>query len=59
MAVGQKTVLGRAQVQAACSFVEHHKIVARTLHFGKANVHGRIIARPACTAGGGANDNGA
>ena len=41
VAVGQKTVLGRAQAQAALRLVEHDKIVAGPLHLGKADVHGR------------------
>jgi hypothetical protein len=45
MAVCQKTVLRRAQVQAALGFVENDKIVPGALHFGKANSHGRFIPR--------------
>ena len=40
VAVGQKTVLIRRQVQRRGRFVKHHEIVARPLHFGKAHSHG-------------------
>jgi hypothetical protein len=41
MAVTQETVLGSGQAEAATGLVEHNKVVARTLHFGKRNSHGR------------------
>ena len=43
MAVGQESVLGGGEIETRTRFVEHHKIVARPLHFCKANSHGRII----------------
>src|SRR6218665_795989 len=44
VAVRQKAVLGCAQPQALPGLVEHHEIIARALHFGKANLHRPIIA---------------
>ena len=43
MSVGQESVLGSSEIKTRTRFVEHHKIVARTLHFCKANSHARII----------------
>ena len=44
VAVGQKAVLGRAELKAALGFVEHDKVIARALHFGEADAHFGIIA---------------
>jgi hypothetical protein len=35
MAVRNEAVMGRGEAQQALGFIEHHKVVARTLHFGK------------------------
>ena len=43
MAVAQKPVLRGRQGKPLAGLVEHHKIVARALHFGKADSHAGII----------------
>jgi hypothetical protein len=45
VAVGQKAVLRGREAQRAARFVEHDKVVAGSLHLGKANSH-RAIIRP-------------
>jgi hypothetical protein len=45
VAVGQEAVLTRGQLQRPARFVEHDEIVARALHLGEADSHGRIITR--------------
>jgi hypothetical protein len=44
MPIRHKAVLGRRQAKQTLCLVEHHKVVARTLHFGKSYAHGLIIA---------------
>ena len=43
MAIGQAPVMRRAQGLAFLGFIEHNKVVARTLHFGESDAHARII----------------
>ena len=40
MPVSQELVLPLGQVQAPTGLVEHHKVIARALHFGEADSHG-------------------
>ena len=42
--VGNETVLFAREVQRGAGFVQHHKVVACALHFGKGNKHGQIMA---------------
>jgi len=46
MAIGQVAVMGRRQRQAVLGFVEHHKVIARAVHFGETDAHGAIIGHP-------------
>ena len=43
MAVGQKAVMLGAQPQLGTRFVQHDKVVAGALHFGKGYAHGSIV----------------
>jgi hypothetical protein len=43
VSVGQETVLGLGELMPRTRFIEHHKVIARPLHFCKANSHDRII----------------
>jgi hypothetical protein len=43
MPIGQKPVLLTRQTEQAARLVEHDKVVAGALHFGKLNPHQRII----------------
>ena len=43
--VSQKAVLRQAEVQAVLGLVEHHKVVARALHFGEWDSHARNYLR--------------
>ena len=45
MPVGQKAVLRQAEVQAVLGLVEHHKVVARALHFGEWDSHAQNYLR--------------
>ena len=45
VAVGQKAVLGGRESQGPGGFVEHDKIVARALHFGKGDLHAHDYPR--------------
>jgi hypothetical protein len=49
MAVGQVAVLRGAEAQRPARFVEHDEVVARALHLGEADAHGRL-SPPACAA---------
>ena len=44
MAVRYEAVMGRGEAQQALGLVEHHKVIARTLHFCKSYAHRLIIA---------------
>ena len=52
MPVGQPAVLRVGQTQASARLVEHDEIVARALHFGEPDVHGRIIRPERCAPAG-------
>ena len=45
MPIGQQTHVLRAELVALADEVNHHKIIARTMHFGEFQLH------PACLAG--------
>ena len=56
MTIGKAHDLGAVEVDALANAVEHHKIVAQSLHLGELETHIRIIAgdspaAPACSRG--------